>query len=82
VQAEKLVSRAFLVLFWGGPAKKEPRREGNSKTGGAAATALCFSLAIAGYYKAALLEEFRPFGPNYFWAKAAKSKQKPLVKRL
>jgi hypothetical protein len=30
----------------------------------------------------ALSEEFRPFGPTYFWAKAAKSKQKPLFKRL
>jgi O-antigen/teichoic acid export membrane protein len=50
--------------------------------GEAAATALCFSLAIAVYYKTKLQEEFRPFGPTYFWAKAAKSKQKPLVKNL
>jgi hypothetical protein len=25
-----------------------------------------------------LWDGFRPFGPTYFWAKAAKSKQKPL----
>jgi len=27
-RAAKLESRIFLVLFWGGPAKKGPRREG------------------------------------------------------
>jgi hypothetical protein len=81
VQAEKLVSRAFLVLFWGGPAKKEPRREGNSKLGGAIATALVLFLKLLGITRS-YREGFRPFGPTYFWAKAAKSKQKPLLKNL
>jgi hypothetical protein len=71
-----------LVLFWGGPAKKEPRREGNSKLGGAIATAFCFSLAIAVYYKTKLQEELRPFGPTYFWTGAPKSKQKALFKSV
>jgi hypothetical protein len=31
--AAKLESRVFLVLFWGGSAKKELRRKGISKTG-------------------------------------------------
>ncbi|WP_164879932.1 hypothetical protein, partial [Pseudodesulfovibrio sp. S3] len=34
-RAAKIQSRIFLVLFWGGSAKKEPRREGRKKHGGA-----------------------------------------------
>jgi hypothetical protein len=32
--------------------------------------------------KALIEEEFRPFGPTYFWTGAPKSKQKALFKNL